>query len=503
MKTQPGALTKPGVADGAPPPRGSVRPHVVPTVLAPPTSTAAIIEQAWPMFIAQLAVVLNAAIDTAMAGRVSPADLAGVALGINVYVSVFVAFMGVLSALGPVAAHHYGAGKLSGIGHDVGQALWLAAMLSVLGVGALTWTAPWFALAQAPDDVMRVTERYLLATAFGLPGALGARVFVALNSAVSRPKATMAINLTALLLKAPLNALFIDGVGPLPSLGGAGCGVATAVLAWLMLGLSLLLWRLDPFYARFRGRAHTRPRRPQWASQRELLRLGIPIGLGTLFEVTSFTFMAILIARLGAETLGGHQIVSNLAAVLFMVPLSIGFATSALAAQSLGAGSPRGARTIALRGLRLAAGIATAAIAIVWWQREFVIGLYTTDAQVAGIALLLLGWAAAFHLFDALQGVSVFILRGYKVTLSPMVIYGVSLWGLGLGGGYWLAYSDTPAAAFFGAPLGAQGFWAAALISLSLAALALVLLVLRVSKRELKRHSARHALQEHSPAVHS
>jgi multidrug resistance protein, MATE family len=71
------------------------------------------------------------------------------------------------------------------------------------------------------------------------------------------------------------------------------------------------------------------------------------------------------------------------------------------------------------------------------------------------------------------------VLRGYKVTLAPMLIYGVSLWGIGLGGGYWLAYRGL----FSVPPLGSVGLWAAALVGLGVAAVCLVWLTLVVSQR--------------------
>lgn len=435
------------------------------------------------MFIAQLAIVASSGIDTAMAGRLSATDLAGVALGTNVYISVYIAFMGVVTAVGPIAGHHFGAGRMHAIGHDVGQALWLAAVFSFVGIALLRWTDPWFALAKAPVEVTGITSNYLLAVAVGLPGALGARVFVALNSAVSRPRITMTINLIALALKVPLNALFMHGAGPLPALGGAGCGVATAVLSWLTIALSFAAWRFDPYFARFRAQDSLHLRVPEWGSQRELLKLGIPIGVAILFEVSSFTFMGILIARLGAETLGAHQIVANVISILFMVPLSIGFAGSALASQSLGAGRPRDARRIALGALQLTFVLALTLSTAVWLARGTIVDFYTRDPVVATIAAALIAWGTGFHLFDALQGVAFQTLRGYKAATAPMLIYGVCLWGIGIGGGFQLAYSVTP----FGVPMGATGFWAAAVVSLACAAALLVSLLVVVSSRHARR----------------
>ena len=151
---------------------------------------------------------------------------------------------------------------------------------------------------------------------------------------------------------------------------------------WLALLLSVGIWHLDSFYDRFRCDSIQRPRA---ASLIELLKLGLPIGLSTVFEVTSFTFMAVLIARLGATAVAGHQIVANLVALLFMMPLSLGIATSTLVAQSLGAGSPRAARSVTRRGYAIAMTLAVSAALLLWALRETVVNLYTKDAGVAAM----------------------------------------------------------------------------------------------------------------------
>jgi MATE family multidrug resistance protein len=243
--------------------------------------------------------------------------------------------------------------------------------------------------------------------------------------------------------------------------------------------MSIGIWRYDRFYERFRSDSIQGPRP---SSLKELLKLGLPIGLSTVFEITSFTLMAVLIARIGAAAVAGHQIVANLVALLFMVPLSLGIATGVLVAQSLGAGAPRAARRVTRRGYTVAMTAAVVAAVLLWTLREQIVGLYTTDAAVAAVALSLLGVAAVFHVFDAAQGMGNFVLRGYRQTFWPMVIYGVALWGLGLGGGMWIGFHPT----LLGPPLGAFGFWLAAVAGLGVAAAALVALT---------RHTANAAVE--------
>src|SRR5512146_2133090 len=63
---------------------------------------------AWPVLVAQLAVVANGVFDTAMAGRLSAVDLAAVGIGSSVQATVLMSLMGVLLALPPSIAQLYG-----------------------------------------------------------------------------------------------------------------------------------------------------------------------------------------------------------------------------------------------------------------------------------------------------------------------------------------------------------------------------------------------------------
>ena len=444
--------------------------------MAPDVGTRALLRLAGPIFVAQLAVMGLAVIDTMMAGRLSATDLAAVAIGSSIYVSVYVGFMGILQALTPIAGHHFGAGRFEEIGVDLVQAMWLVAFLTLIGVTVLTWHDPWLRLTGAPPDVARVASTYLDAIACGMPASLATRAFVALNSAVSRPQVTMTIQLLALLAKVPLNLLFMYGAGPIPALGGAGCGVASAVIAYLTFVLSFAVWRLDPRFAPFRGQ---RSWKLNWARQRELLKLGLPSGGSMLIEVTSFTFIALFLARFGAQTLGGHQIVANLISVLFMLPMALGVATGVLVAQSLGANAPLTARSAARRGFLVGALGGAGVLLVVWLLREQIVRAYTIDAGVAAVALHLYGLACVFHAVDVFQGIAGFILRGYKVATLPMVIHGVSLWGIGLGGGYVLAFLRPG-----GWPLdGAFTFWLAAAVGLALTAVGLCCLAVRIANQ--------------------
>jgi multidrug resistance protein, MATE family len=196
---------------------------------------------------------------------------------------------------------------------------------------------------------------------------------------------------------------------------------------------------------------------------RKLLQLGIPMGASYLIEVTSFTLMALLIARLGTVNVAGHQLAANLITILYMLPMSIAIATCTLTAQAIGANQYALATRTGNAGLRLAA-ISAAPIAIaIWLAREVILQAYTSNQIIISAALPLFVFIPLYHFFDAIQVTLAFTLRAYKIAVIPTLICAIALWGVGIGGGYVLGLTSllpTPDIV-----QGASGFWAAATVA--------------------------------------
>jgi MATE family multidrug resistance protein len=441
---------------------------------------------AWPVLIGQLAVIAFGVIDTAMVGRFSATDLAALGLGGSVYISVYIGLTGILVALQPIAGQLFGAGRESEIGEETRQALWLAAALAVIGFVLLFHPEPLLSLAEAPPALHDRTVDYLRILAFGLPASLAFRVYSSLTNAVGKPRLVMFLQIGGLLLKFPLNTWFIFGGAGVPALGGPGCALASTLINWALaiVGMTVLLrfefFRPFGIFSKFCW--------PVWRRQLALLRLGIPMGLSYLIEVTSYTFMALFISRFGTTTLAGHQIAGNLGAVLYMTPLSIGIASSTLVSQALGASRYHEARTISRHGIGMACVLALVYGVILVAARPHIIAAYTPDAHVIAAAMPLVLIIFFYHLCDALQITTAFILRAYKVTLVPTVIYAIALWGIGLGGGYLLGFDVGG-----GVPewlQGARGFWIANSASLGVAGVGLFLYWRRVSTRHVSNVDA-------------
>jgi MATE family multidrug resistance protein len=472
-----------------------------PTPAAPPASAPAsfaadarrIAALAWPVYIGQVAVLAFSTIDTALLARHSTTDLAALAVGASAYITVFIGLMGVVLALGPIVGRHFGARELPAAGAQVHQALWIALVLAALGSTLLCFPLPFLRLAGAGDEVQAKVRGYLFVLAFSLPASLLFTVYRGFNNAISRPKAVMTLQLAGLALKLPLSAALIFGVPALgvPSLGAVGAALATCLVMWSQAIAAFTILRRDRTYAPFRlwGRGLDRPDR---AAIRAQLKLGIPMGLTILVDVSGFAFMAIFIARLGTTPVAGHQIVANLVSLLFMLPLAIASATGTLVAQRIGARDEPHALLLGWHGMAVVALLAGAVGATTYLLRESILGLYTADAAVIAVTLPLVAWVAVFHLADALQAVASAVLRAWHVATMPLVIYAVAIWGVGLAGGYALAF-DVPG----GVPAsmqGPRGFWLASTSALCIVAVALIALlawIARLRRRERERELQR------------
>jgi len=445
----------------------------------------------WPVLVAQLAVMANNVIDTIMAGRYGTLDLAAVGIGSSIYFSVFVALMGVLLALTPIVAHMHGAGRQADIGEELRQGAWLAAALALVSLALFAHPDPFLAVAKLAPELEAKVRAYLQALAWSVPASLLFRVFYSFSTAISRPRTVMALTLVGLALKVPLNWVFMYGNLGAPALGSTGCAVATALISWILCTLAWAWCWLEPGYRSYRVFA-----RWSWPDTRALgriLSLGLPIGLTFLIDVTGFTFMALFIARLGALYSAAHQIAANLAALCFMLPLALGNAASVVVGQSLGAQRPARARAAGLTGLALALACAALVGGCLYGFADALAGLYAADAKLRRVAAGLIAFVAVYHLFDAAQAVVVNVLRGYKRAVVPMLIYAIALWGVGLGGGYAigltridLAWLGLHALGFstprLSTPMGAPGFWLAAIASLALASSLVTAYFLRVSR---------------------
>ncbi|WPN45642.1 MULTISPECIES: MATE family efflux transporter [unclassified Pseudomonas] len=440
---------------------------------------------ALPIMIAQLATTAMGFVDAVMAGRVSPRDLASVALGNSIWIPVYLLMSGVLLATTPKVAQRFGAGQFDEIGPLVRQAMWLALYVGLIGSGLLLAAEPILHWMKVDPQLIEPSMGYLDGIAFGLPGMAFYYVLRCYSDGMGRTRPSMVIGLCGLLLNIPLNYTLIYGHFGAPALGGVGCGWASGIVMWFM-ALSMAAWTFwAPFYAR--TRVLVRFDRPKWSVIKRLVSIGLPIGIAVFAESSIFAVIALLIGSLGSTVVAGHQIALNISSLLFMIPYSLGMAVTVRVGQALGAGNPYQARFAAKVGLGAALVFAAFSATLILCLREPIASIYTPDKNVIQIASMLIVYAALYQFSDAIQVICAGALRGYQDTRVTMILTLFAYWGIGLPVGYVLGLTD-----WFGPASGPNGLWEGLIAGLSCAALMLSIRLTRSARKRIRlsQHSA-------------
>lgn len=439
------------------------------------TERKTILKHAGTVLIGQLAVVAFGVTDTIIAGRYDPQALAVLSVSSAVYVSVYVTLLGVIQALLPMFAELYGGKKFSSVGELLRQSLYVWLALSV--IGAMVLLSPYFLLksTQVPVSIQAEAQSYLGILAVALPAALFFRLYSSLNQSIGKPRLVTWIQIAALLCKIPLSIVLTFGTSASQGMGIAGCALATVIVSFVMCFIALiLLWRSD-IYQRFE--IWKPMAKPDFAKLKQMAKLGIPNGVSVLVEVTSFTLMALFIARQGTTATASHQIAANMTALLYMIPLSFSIAISARLSYWIGAANFQQMRHVLAIGFQLVVMEALLLATVLFIFSNEIAMVYAKDDQVAKLSAQLLLLVGFYHIGDAVQTLCFFVLRSFKVTFLPMMVYGSMLWGVGLSGGYLLAYEGIGNIAPTQSP---DAFWLMSVIALVLVCVGLLLLIGRV-----------------------
>lgn len=457
--------------------------------------TRTLVALALPICGAQLAQAGMSVVDVIMTGRHNATDLAAVSVGSSLWMPLMLFMTGTLMGLTPIVAHLLGGKRNSDIRPAVHQALWVALVLG-LTAAVLLWTVvtPIFELMGVPPAVASESAAYLSAVAFGMPGIALFQALRAFSDGMNHTRPALWISLVGLTVNIPSNYLLIYGgdglvnllgdglpsaLQQLPALGAFGCGIATALSMWTMAVAMALYTRKGHAYQSVSIWQALTP--PTLSGIRELVVVGVPIGVAIFVEVTLFTLIALFIASFGEVTVGAHQIALSFTSILFMLPMSLSMALTVRVGNTLGQQRPAMARTVAWNGIVISVIVAVINSTLLWFTAVPVIALYTSNTDIQALALTIISLAVIFQLSDSLQVNLAGALRGYKDTRIVMVITVLSYWIVGLGGGHWLG---TKGIGDMSGPLGVHGYWMGLIAGLSTAALLLAWRLKWISQQE-------------------
>jgi MATE family multidrug resistance protein len=428
----------------------------------------------WPIMVTQVSLYAMNLVDTMMSGRVGTDDLAGVAIGSSLWMPVFTGINGILLAVTTIVAQLVGSGQKNKISDAVTQAIYLSFGLAFfVFLGGFFFLEPILALMSLAPGVEHISYHYLIGLSFGIVPLFLANVLRNFYDGQGFTRITMIIIVLAVPFNVLLNYGFIFGNFGLPALGGIGAGYATAATYWIILIISIWMTFRIPVIRKYQ--LFVKWARPSLKTWKEQLSIGIPIGLSIFFESSIFAVVTLLMgAMFTTVTVAAHQVALSFTSLIFMIPLSISMALTIVVGFSVGGNRIESAKQYGRLGVFGGVGFLAVGAVFLYFFREEIAYLYTTDRDVVIMAGHFFIIAIVYQLSDAAQAGLQGVLRGYKDVKIPFITALISYWAIGIPAGYALAAYT---------PLGPFGLWVGITIGLTCAAIGFLIRLQIVQRR--------------------
>ncbi|MBT8152977.1 MATE family efflux transporter [Epibacterium ulvae] len=404
--------------------------------------------------------------DAAMLGWYSASALAAVTLAASYFHAIFLFGAGFAFAVLPLVAKAAGAGdnRLARRANRMG--MWLSILYGAIALPAFVWSEPiLLSLGQDPQVAMDAAE-YLTVMGWGIIPGLSIMVLKSTFAAQEHTKIILITQIATAVVNAAVNYVLIFGNFGAPELGLMGAALASLVTVSISTIILLICsQRILPEQELFRN-FH----QPDWEMFTRLLRLGVPVGLTTLAEVSLFTASALMVGWISPLALAAHGIAANLSGITFMVHIGLSNVATIRVGNAIGRKDMfhlmRGARVL----MAISLGASATTVLVFLLFPETLIGLFISPDDpdrpmilATGVSFVIV--AAFFQLVDGLQSLELGLLRGMQDATVPMGVAACGYWLIGLPAGYVLAF-----------PLGfgGVGVWYGMLIGLSAVAGALL-----------------------------
>ena len=449
------------------------------------TEVRATLSLAWPLILANLTMALIQATDVLLMGRLGARPLAASALGLNLNFALSLICLGLVTASSPMIATALGqrSNNIRDVRRTFRQSLWLIATVTP-PVWLILWNAEPLIVGLGQDPALargaKIFLRGYMWSMFPFLAFQAMRNFVA---ALERPGWVLVISLAGIALNAGLGWAMIFGHLGFPAMGLFGGGLASSIV-WSAIALALFVVIVtDRQFRRFH--LFSNFWRPDGARLKTMLKLGIPIGFAFAFEGAVFGAAAYLMGLIDADSLAGHAIALQIAALTFMVPWGISQAATVRVGRALGGKDLTGMTRAGWTAWVLGVGFMTVMAVLMWAFPHTLVGFFlepeARDGRVAMLAVQFLTIAAVFQIFDGAQVVGAGMLRGLHDTRVPMLFAFLGYWVIGLGIGVWLAFwRDWQGA----------GIWTGLALGLGIVA---ILMLVRWARREALGLTARTA----------
>lgn len=433
-----------------------------------------------PLIGAQLAQLGIHTTDMVIVGQLGAEKLAAMVLAGQFFFVVFIFGSGFSVAVVPMVANAYGQGDATSARRALRMGMWVACVYWLLTVPLfLSAEKILVSLGQNPD-VSAQTGEYLAIAQFGLLPALLFYVMRGLVSAIGRAGIVLYVTIAMLLINGFIAYALVLGHFGFPALGMIGAAFAAVIVNTFSLVFIIVYIQTREETRKYE--LFVRFWKPDFHALWDVIRLGLPISVTILAEVTLFSAASILMGRIGTLELAAHGIALQLASIAFMVPLGLAQAATVRIGVAHGQNDYPNLVRAAITVYGVACAIAACGGLLFALAPEYLASWFLDPnlpgaREVLAYASTLVIIAGVFQLVDGIQAVAAGLLRGLKDARVPMILALISYWPIGLA----LAWITA-----FPLGFGGPGVWFGFVVGLSAAAILLTTRFYLMVKREMQ-----------------
>jgi putative MATE family efflux protein len=341
----------------------------------------AMLALAIPVAFQQLITASLNMIDVLMVGQLGVTSVAALGLANQIFFLLILFLFGVTSGMAIFTAQYWGKGDVENIRRVLGLCLAIAMGVSVLFTLAATLLPETLMRIYTEDpEVIRIGSDYLRIVGLSYSMMAISVSYISVLRSIRLVKITVFVAVLALGLKTLIAYLLIFGIGPFPELGVRGAAIGTAI-GWTFecILLVILVYALKtPLAAN--PLSYFRFDRPFALS---VLTTSLPAAINEVLWSLGFSSYNAVYARIGTDAIAAVNINATMEELVFVLFIGLGNACAVMIGNKIGEGDRETAFEYGQRFMVI--GVTTALIggAVVYSQRETVIGLYELSSSAA------------------------------------------------------------------------------------------------------------------------
>lgn len=426
---------------------------------------------ALPIVVSQLGHTLVQVADSMIVGHFADTtQLASVSLVNSLFTIILVIGLGISYGLTPLIAKENGKKDYNECGRLLSNSLILNIITAILLYIVIHFGTLLIIdhLGQSPA-VVAYAKPYLGYLGLSIIPLMVFQAFKQFAEGLGFTKQAMFVSIIGNIINVVFGIIFVKGLFGINPMGVKGVGLSTLIDRTLMaiaMGIYVLNAKnfkkyLQEFSITFFDKIRST----------NIIKIGAPVGLQYVFEISAFSGAAILIGTIGAVEQAAHQVAINLAAATYMMASGVASAATIKTGNNLGKQNLLDLRQSAIASYHVIIAFMSITALIFVLANNILPYIITDDIHVISIAAQLLIIAGFFQLFDGTQVVGLGILRGLGDVNIPTIITFLSYWIVGMPVGYLLGIQ-------FG--LGVNGIWYGLTLGLLSAS---ILLFIRFQKK--------------------